>query len=213
MIRKGLILTISAPSGTGKDSVCSALLEKDNGISFFATATTRPMRDGEQDGVDYHFLTKEEFLQHVADEKFMEWLELEHNGHYYGTLRYVIEDKINKGLDVISDLTWDGVVTMKKEWPQQAVRFLLMPPSAEELEKRLKLRSQESHEDPNNTKKRFENCIDDVTNWQKEGYKFTSPDLVGSCLKDYDYVIINENLEDTVNQVHKIVEQERAKRG
>jgi guanylate kinase len=213
MQKQGLILTISALSGTGKDSVCSALLKMDENISFFATATTRDKREGEQDGIDYHFLTQEKFMQDVKDGKFMEWVKLAYNGHYYGTLRHVIEDKLNQGLDVTSDLTWDGVATMKKEWPDQTVRFLLMPPSAEELEKRLYLRSQKSAENIENTKKRIVSCMEDAKRWQENDYQFTSTDLVGSNLKDYDYVIINENLDDTVNKVHNIIKQERAKRG
>jgi guanylate kinase len=211
MLKKGLVLTISAPSGTGKDSLCAALMERDNGISFFATATTRPKRAGEQDGVDYHFLTTEEFEQYIAEDKFMEWVE--YNGYYYGTLRSVIQEKLDKGLDVTSDLTWNGVATMKKEWPDRTVRFLLMPPSAEELEKRLRLRGKISSESSDSTQQRVMKGLQDARHWQDNGYKFTSPDLVGSTLNDYDYVIINENLDDTVNKVHEIVKQERAKRG
>lgn len=211
MQRKGLILTISAPSGTGKDSLCAALVEQDPSISFFATATTRAKRAGEEDGVDYHFLDEDTFKRYIDEGKFLEWVH--YNGNYYGTLRDVIEDKLNQGLDVTSDLTWDGVDCMKATWPDRTVKFLLMPPSAEELEKRLKLRQQNSKETDENTANRIAKGVQDAAHWKEQGYQFTSPDLVGSTALDYDYVIINELLTDTVKEVQRIIEQERAKRG
>ncbi len=211
MIQKGLILTISAPSGTGKDSICAKLIQADKQISFFATATTRKPRDGEKDGIDYHFLTKQTFEEYKKAGKFVEWVE--YHGNYYGTLRNVIEEKLTTGFDVITDLTWHGVATMKKEWPQNTIKFLFMPPSAQELERRLNNRQQQSNECSISMQNRVDNGVEDAHNWQNKGYSFTSPDLAGSHPKDYDYIIINEHLNDTVKQVHDIIKKERAKRG
>lgn len=206
-----LVFTLSAPSGTGKDTVARALVESDGALTFFATATTRPPRQGEQNGVDYHFLTREQFEQRIHRGDLLEWIS--YNDNYYGTLKSVILGHMQDGQDVISDITWHGAKAMKAFLPDAHVAILLMPPSYEALMERFNHRQLTSGEADDAKLRRLQQIGDDLLQWKQPGYVFTNPDLEGSRVQDYDYVVVNADLDKTLAKMRAILKDERRKRG
>ncbi len=138
---KGKLLIFSAPSGSGKTTIVKRLLQKEElNLEFSISACTRPRRENEEDGVDYYFLSKGTFLDKIKRGEFVEWEEV-YEGHYYGTLRSEIERIINKGRNVIFDIDVEGGLNLKNLYGKEALAVFVMPPSVEELEKRLINRS------------------------------------------------------------------------
>ena len=179
---------MSAPSGGGKSTVVKAILESDPNIEYSVSATSRPPRKGEVDGESYYFLSTEEFKHLIEEDKFLEWAVV-HN-HYYGTRRDIIEEKLQRNKDIILDLDFQGGLTIKRKIPDSVLIFLL-PPSMDILEKRLRKRQLDSEE---TIQLRLQNAANEI--------KYAS---------QYDYVVVNDELEETVFIVRRIIEAERYK--
>lgn len=185
---KGMLIVLSAPSGGGKSTVVKSILESDPNIEYSVSATSRPPRKGEVDGESYHFLSTEEFERLIQEDKFLEWAVV-HN-HYYGTLRDVIEEKLKRNKDIILDLDFQGGLAVKRKIPESVLIFLL-PPSMEVLEKRLRKRQLDSEE---TIRVRLRNAATEI--------KYASK---------YDYIVVNDELEETVFTIRRIIEAERYK--
>ncbi len=185
----GKIIVISAPSGTGKTTIIKTILNETSNLVFSVSATTRKKRDNETDGVDYFFLTNEEFEKKIENNEFVEWEKF--YDYYYGTLKSSIEDNINKGISVILELDVKGALSIKKIYPEASLIFVL-PPSYDEIVKRLKKRNTESESDLN---KRIERA--------KMELRFKDK---------FDYLIKNENLEKAIEEtkilINKILQGE-----
>src|ERR1044072_8431324 len=141
--RRGLLFVLSSPSGAGKSTVARMLLARDQGIALSVSATTRPKRDGDVDGRDYHFATDQEFEAKVAAGDFLEWAHV--FGHRYGTLTSEVRKSIEHGCDVLLDIDWQGTQQLKQVDPD-IVRIFILPPSMAELERRLRARGTDSDE-------------------------------------------------------------------
>ena len=190
-VRRGAMFIIEGPSGTGKGAICKEVLAQDPHIKFSVSATTRAPREGEIDGVDYHFLSDEEYDKLVAEDAFYERVDSQY-GHRYGTLRREVDSFLNVGEDVLFDMDWVGARQMKEKAPDDVVTIYILPPSFAELRRRLEGRATDSAEVIN---KRMAQFRDKVSHW-----------------KEFDYVIVNVNLDETVCKVQKIISGERMKR-
>ena len=190
-VRRGAMFIIEGPSGTGKGAICKEVLAQDPHIKFSVSATTRAPREGEVDGVDYHFLRDEEYDKLVAEDAFYERVDSQY-GHRYGTLRREVDSFLNVGEDVLFDMDWVGARQMKEKAPDDVVTIYILPPSFAELRRRLEGRATDSAEVIN---KRMAQFRDKVSHW-----------------KEFDYVIVNVNLDETVCKVQKIISGERMKR-
>ena len=135
--RRGLLFVLSSPSGAGKSTIARMLLESDDGVAISVSATTRPIRPGEEDGRDYHFVNDAVFDEMVANGEFLEWAHV--FGHRYGTLKREVMKVIESGRDVLLDIDWQGTQQLKQVDPD-IVRVFILPPSMAELERRLRAR-------------------------------------------------------------------------
>ena len=144
-VRKGAMFIIEAPSGTGKGTVIKELLKNDSNIKFSVSVTTRPPRPGEVDGVDYYFVTDEQYNEFLAQDAFYEYVDSQY-GSRYGTLRSEVDSFINVGQDVLFDMDWAGARQMRKKAGDDVVTIYLLPPSVKELRKRLEGRGTETPE-------------------------------------------------------------------
>jgi guanylate kinase len=188
-IRKGLVIVISAPSGTGKTTVCKYLLENMPNLEFSVSYTTRPKREGEIDGIDYHFVDKKKFLKMVKEKKFVEWAVVYDN--YYGTPKKELEKTINSGTDILLDIDVQGGKNIRKFFPNGIYIFLL-PPSWTALKKRLINRGKDS----------ISQISLRLKNAQKE-LKY---------MKYYDYFVVNDNLNQTFKIIESIITAEKHRR-
>lgn len=143
--KKGKLLIFSAPSGSGKTTIVRELLGKDLDLEFSISACSRPARKNEEDGRDYYFLSQDNFIQKIKNGEFVEWEEV-YKDHFYGTLRGEVERIRNKGKHVVFDIDVQGGLNLKKTFGEEALAIFVMPPSVEELEKRLKRRSTDDPE-------------------------------------------------------------------
>ncbi|MCS7163721.1 MAG: guanylate kinase [Thermodesulfovibrio sp.] len=185
--KKGIMFVISAPSGTGKTTLCERLLKMLPDLRMSISHTTRKPRANEKDGVDYFFIDKEKFEQMIANDEFIEWAEV--YGNFYGTSKKVISDLIKGGYDILLDVDTQGARNIKKLYPDSVLIFIL-PPSLKELERRLLLRD----EDKKAISKRLSKASDEISQ-----YKF------------YDYIVINDELERALNDLLCIIHAERLK--
>jgi guanylate kinase len=185
-----LLIVLSGPSGVGKDAVLARMRNLGRPFHYVVTATTRPQRAREKDGIDYHFLSQEEFQQMKGKGQFLEWAEV--YGNYYGVPRDEISRALSKGIDVMVKVDVQGAATIRKILPQ-AVFIFLMPPSMEELELRLKQRHSESSID---LALRLEKAKEEIKN-----------------LPLFDYVITSyqNKLKDVVSQIDAIVAAEKCR--
>lgn len=190
-VRRGAMFIIEGPSGTGKGAICKEVLAQDEHIKFSVSATTRAPREGEVDGVDYYFLSDAEYDQLVAEDAFYERVDSQY-GHRYGTLRREVDSFLNVGEDVLFDMDWLGARQMKEKAPDDVVTIYILPPSIKELRRRLEGRATDSAEVIN---KRMAQFKDKVSHWN-----------------EFDYVIVNVNLNETICKVQKIISGERMKR-
>lgn len=190
MIGKGTLYIVSAPSGAGKSSLISALLEKNPtyAMKVSVSHTTRDMRPGEEDGVHYHFVSRGEFESLIADGAFLEHAEV--FGNYYGTSRPWIEQTLEQGIDVFLDIDWQGARQIREQMPLARSIFIL-PPSNSELERRLTTRGQDSEEV---IAKRMSEAKSEISHFS-----------------EYDYVIVNDDFDNALTDFKAILRAERLK--
>ena len=180
-MNKGKFIVISGPSGVGKDTICEELIKRGNGI-YSVSMTTRKKRNNELDGVNYFFVSKDEFENKIKDNFFLEYAM--YNGNYYGTPTDFISDNTNRGINVFAVLEINGAINVKKIFPS-AITIFIMPPSFDELERRLRGRKSED-----------DDIINERLNIAKEEVKYKNK---------YDYVVINSTVDNAVLEVEKII--------
>ncbi|MDN3652380.1 guanylate kinase [Thalassotalea ponticola] len=187
----GNLFILSAPSGAGKSSLIKALLEQHNSrpMQVSVSHTTRAPRPGEQDGVHYHFVSKEQFEQRIADGEFYEWAEV--FGNYYGTSEAAIDAQLEQGIDVFLDIDWQGAQQVRLKKPQVTSIFIC-PPSISALEQRLRNRGQDSDE-----------VIRD---------RMTAAKAECSHYQEFDYIVVNDDFEQALNDLNIIINNQRLKR-
>lgn len=205
-----LIITFTGPSGTGKNTISNLVMERDENVKYFITATTRDPRSYEKEGADYYFLTKDEFEKRLDNDEFLEWSR--HYGNYYGALKEELHKKMQAGFDPHTDITWSGAKAIKDYMPDNTVSICLVPPSLEALDERMAKRKVVSGEQDDHQRVRLQKVREDMLHWKDPQYVFTNDDMKGSKLSDYDYVIVNEDVEDAVTKILDILRVERQKR-
>ncbi|WP_290770958.1 guanylate kinase [Anaerofustis sp.] len=178
---KGSLFVISGPSGSGKSTICKEL-EKEENIKISISATTRDIRNGEEEGINYYFLSKEEFERKISENAFYEYAKVFNN--YYGTLKDKVDEMLKDGYNVILEIDVQGAMQIREQ-NKDAVLIFIMPPSEEELIKRLTGRNTESEEQ---LKLRIETAKEEISYKDK-----------------YDYVVINDNLEKAVEEIKEII--------
>ncbi|MCK9583108.1 MAG: guanylate kinase [Endomicrobiales bacterium] len=188
MNKKGLIIVLSAPSGTGKTTLVHKLLRADKNLMFSVSCTTRPMRDGEKNCIDYNFLSVDDFKSNITKNKFAEWALVHDN--YYGTLKSEIENAMNSGRDILLDIDVQGGINIKKAFPG-AVLIFIMPPSIEELKNRLIKRNKDSKE---TISARLANAKNEISHYAQ-----------------YDYLVVNDKLKTALSELLYIIGSERLK--
>ncbi|MCE2517047.1 MAG: guanylate kinase [Alphaproteobacteria bacterium] len=188
--RRGLMLVLSSPSGAGKSSISRQLLAGDDDLYLSVSATSRKRRPGEVEGVDYSFVSTEEFQLMINQNSFYEYAKV--FDHYYGTPKAPVEQKIAEGKDVLFDIDWQGTQQMKAHARDDLVSIFILPPSIPELEKRLNKRGQDSAEV---VARRMSKASDEMSHYP-----------------EYDYIIINHDLAKSVASVQAILSAERLKR-
>lgn len=205
--RNPFLITITGPSGTGKDSVINSLMRLDPHVRRYASATTRKIRTGEAEGVDYFFMDHDRFDLMVKSRDIVEWSE--HWGNKYGNVFKVVADLLEGGHNPIKDITFSGAKAYDDILPGQVFKVALLPPSRERLFQRLTKRDPNLSEEG---KARFKLIADDFDHFHDPNYPLTNPDMKGSTLKDYDAVFINDDLEVTTYALATRIAEERAKR-
>jgi len=187
---KGLMLVLSSPSGAGKTSICKSLLKLDKNIRLSISVTTRPKRSEEKNGEDYLFVDNKKFSRMLKKNYFLEQASV--FGHNYGTPKKMVEDKLFKGEDLLFDIDWQGAQQLRSKMREDVVSVFILPPNKKELEKRLKERGQDS---PEVVLERMSSASKEITHWA-----------------EYDYVLVNTKLEESVLKVYNILKAERLKR-
>jgi guanylate kinase len=188
MIRPGLVVVISSPSGTGKTTICRELIKKHKDFQFSISATTRPPRKNERNGIDYYFMTPEEFQKAKKAGNFIE--SAKYLNHWYGTPIAPLNEKVARGKVVLLDIDIQGGRALKRKLPQ-SVAIFVVPPSLTELKRRLKGRLTENAESRN---KRLKAAIKELKSWIK-----------------YDYLVVNDDLSLAVDEISMIINVERFK--
>jgi len=187
--RRGLMLILSSPSGAGKTTISRLMLERDQNLTMSISATTRSMRPGEIDGKDYHFVDNAEFTQMVNNGDLLEHANV--FGNYYGTLKTPVEKALASGCDVLFDIDWQGTQQLadNDNAKKDLVSVFILPPDIVELENRLRTRAQDPEEV---VQQRMSKAADEMSHY-----------------REYNYVIVNKNIEMSVNHVETIVAAER----
>ena len=190
-VRRGAMFIIEAPSGTGKSAVVKELLRCDPNIKFSVSVTTRKPREGEVNGKDYYFIDDAQYNEYLKQDAFYEYVDSQY-GSRYGTLRSEVDSFINVGEDVLFDMDWAGARQMKAKAKDDVVTIYLLPPSIKELRSRLENRGTDSKE---TIERRMNLTAEKLKHWN-----------------EFDYVLVNVNLEDTIKKVQRIISGERMKR-
>lgn len=185
MSAEGLLIPVSAPSGTGKTTVCNQLIDKSEKFEFSVSCTTRSPREEEEDGQDYHFVSKEKFEELIKNDELVEWEKVFDN--YYGTLKQSLDNAIKNNKFLLLDIDVKGAKNIKEQYPEDTFAIFLKPPSIEELKRRLGMRGTE---DEKKIKERNARIKEEM---QYEKY--------------FDYSIINNDLEKTVNTIYQKIKE------
>jgi guanylate kinase len=191
MPRRGLMLVVSSPSGAGKTTLTRLLLEAEGDISLSISVTTRPRRHSEVDGTDYHFITEERFEALRARDELLEWAEV--HGNLYGTPAKPVEQALSAGRDMLFDIDWQGARQLSEKARADMVGVFILPPSAGELRARLERRAEDSAEVISS---RLAGARTELDHWL-----------------EYDYVIVNQDLEASLAGLRAILAAERLRRG
>ena len=188
--RRGILFVLSSPSGAGKTSIARYILDKDKNIKLSVSLTTRKKRKNEKAGIDYDFISKDVFEKKIKNNFFLEWATV--FGHYYGTSREKVQKTLQDGNDVLFDIDWQGTQQLSDNKDFDLVTIFILPPSKTVLEKRLNNRAQDSKIE---VIKRMSQASDEISHYM-----------------EYNYIVINNNLEEASNQVLSILKAERLKR-
>lgn len=188
--RRGLLIVLSSPSGAGKSTISRMLLGADREVTMSVSATTRPKRPAEENGVDYHFVDDSEFDRMIEAGEFVEWAHV--FGHRYGTPKAPVKQALRKGRDILFDIDWQGARQLEPDFGEHLVTIFLLPPSMAELEKRLRARNQDSEEV---IADRMRRAADEIDHWA-----------------EYEYVLVNRDMDRCLEQVRSIVSAERSKK-
>ena len=188
--RRGLLIVLSSPSGAGKSTISRMLLEKDREVTMSVSATTRPRRPAEVEGVDYHFVDDAEFDRMIAANEFVEWAHV--FGHRYGTPKAPVKAALRRGRDILFDIDWQGARQLEPDFGEHLVTIFLLPPSMQELEDRLHSRGQDSEQV---IADRMRRAADEIDHWA-----------------EYEYVLVNRDMNACIEKVQAIVTAERAKK-
>ena len=187
--KEGVLLVISSPSGTGKTTICKKLLEYDKNIHLSVSVTTRKKRKNEVEGIDYYFRSKKDFLNLKSQNSFIENAFVFEN--YYGTLKSEVLEQLENGIDVLIDIDWQGTRQITQAMKGNLIKIFLLPPSIDELKKRLSKRNSDSIKEINF---RMSKALKEIKHFD-----------------EYDYVLVNDNLDNTFQNIVKIIEVERLK--
>lgn len=188
--RRGLLIVLSSPSGAGKSTIARMLLEADSQITMSISATTRPMRPGEVDHVDYHFVDDAEFDRMITAGEFVEWAPV--FGYRYGTPKAPVKAALKQGRDILFDIDWQGARQLEPDFGEHLVTIFLLPPAMPELERRLRERGTDSEQV---IEDRMRRAADEISHWA-----------------EYEYVLVNRDMAACLAEVQAIVAAERAKR-
>ena len=187
--KEGVLLVISSPSGTGKTTICKKLLEYDKNIHLSVSVTTRKKRKNEVEGIDYYFRSKKDFLNLKSQNSFIENAFVFEN--YYGTLKSEVLEQLENGVDVLIDIDWQGTRQITQAMKGNLIKIFLLPPSIDELKKRLSKRNSDSIKEINF---RMSKALKEIKHFD-----------------EYDYVLVNDNLDNTFQKIVKIIGAERLK--
>lgn len=188
----GILIVLSAPSGTGKSVITKKLLAADREPFLSISATTRTPRPDEVDTSDYHFVSEDEFDEMIAREEFLEWAKPLRGSARYGTPKREVESNLKAGCDVLLEVDWQGLRQVVDKTGDDVVSVYILPPSLEEVGRRLRERGQDA---PNEILRRLDRTIEEARHWA-----------------EYDYVVINDDLNSSVEQIMAIVKAERLRR-
>ncbi len=188
--RRGIMLVISSPSGAGKTTLCSRIISEVPGVELSISATTREPRPNERDGSDYHFRSVDQFQDMIERDEFLEWAKVFRN--FYGTPRSEVELRLVAGTDVVFDVDWQGARALKTIRPGDVVSIFILPPSMAQLKHRLEGRA---GADPKSVQSRLDGAAQDILRWG-----------------EYDYAIVNDNLDAAFTDIRSILVTERNKR-
>ncbi len=188
--RRGIMLVLSSPSGAGKTTLTRSLLEHDENVVLSVSVTTRDRRGSEIDGVHYHFVTQRRFEAMRNGGELLEWAEV--HGHLYGTPREPVERALAAGRDVLFDIDWQGAHQLVKTMREDVVTVFVLPPSAAELRARLERRAEDSGA---TIVRRLRNAAEEIAHW-----------------REYDYILINRDLDESFARLRAILGAERLKR-
>jgi guanylate kinase len=188
--RRGLMLVISSPSGAGKSTIARNILEADPSMRLSVSVTTRQRRPSEIEGVHYHFVSPKEFERLRSSDSLLEWAEV--HGNFYGTPREPAENAMAAGQDMLFDIDWQGAQQLQEKMPADVVSIFILPPTMTELQARLNRRAEDS---PEVIATRLANARAEIAHW-----------------REYDYVVVNDDLNRAFASVRAIVESERLRR-
>jgi len=188
--RRGIMLVVSSPSGAGKTTLTRNLLEQEENVSLSISVTTRQRRASEIDGVHYHFISKRQFEVMRDADDLLEWAEV--HGNFYGTPREPVEQALSEGRDVLFDIDWQGTQQLYRSMREDVVSVFVLPPSARELKARLERRAEDSEEI---ITRRLRNAAEEIPHWT-----------------EYDYVLVNRDLDKSFARLRAILTAERLKR-